>query len=335
MHLSALPSSQALVSSSLPEICAAALTLLSSNLESTGMRLYNALVIRYSGDRAMMPAHSDHSLVTVNIALNDRVNYQGGGTWFQALTSDDDAATDTSLSTSGRVIRLTEAGDAVVHAGSMYHSGAPTTSGSRWVLALFLHHEGFCDFGSRLSGRAEALLDNNRTSLAKRALEMAMTHEKEYGRDQQTEILVQRATAARRLGDRAEAARLGAEAVELGMTGGDESWEAHYNLACDLRELGAEISGVIDAFGAAVTVGDAQGAMGGVVDEKRGAGEEGLGRALRDAGDFEGAGLALERALGWLPERAEIWAELGVVMAELREMEAALVCQRQMQRFQK
>jgi tetratricopeptide (TPR) repeat protein len=146
---------------------------------------------------------------------------------------------------------------------------------------------------------------------------------------------VQRANAARRLGDRPRALELGLEAVALGGESGDVSFDAHYNVACELRALGvAEPGQVAEAFAQAARVAAAQGEAGGLVDEKRGACEFNLGKALREAGDREQAGLALERALDFLPDAADVWAELGLVMAEMGQAEAALVCQRQMIRCQ-
>ena len=138
-HLYSLPSSHAAVSAALPDVCAAAATLLAPQLPPTGLRVYNALVIRYSAARCRMPAHSDHSLVTVNVALNDAAQYRGGGTWFQALRAEEEQEEEASGSAAGsaadatlpgRVIRLSRAGDAVVHAGSLYHGGAPTLGGA-------------------------------------------------------------------------------------------------------------------------------------------------------------------------------------------------------------
>ena len=67
---------------------------------------------------------------------------------------------------------------------------------------------------------------------------------------------------------------------------------------------------------------------------KRGVAERGLGVALREAGDLEGAVEALERALQFLPEAPTVWAELSRVRSMLGQEEAALFCKEQMLRFE-
>eukprot|EP00959_Pyramimonas_sp_CCMP1952_P338160 7081674-Pyramimonas_sp.AAC.1 len=93
--------------------------------------------------------HRDGTLLTVNIALNDRVEYQGGGTVFAALTTEDANAANADEDAGGGsgggggggggggAIRLRR-GHALLHPGEVLHGGQAITSGVRYVLVLFL-----------------------------------------------------------------------------------------------------------------------------------------------------------------------------------------------------
>ena len=82
-----------------------------------------------------LPEHRDTSAVSLSLALNPgeggEGDFAGGGTWFEALGDE-----------RGRVIDA-EVGHAVVFAGPLRHAGYPITSGTRFVLVLFLYVEGF------------------------------------------------------------------------------------------------------------------------------------------------------------------------------------------------
>ena len=55
--------------------------------------------------------------------------------------------------------------------------------------------------------------------------------------------------------------------------------------------------------------------------------------ALMAAGNYEEAGLAFEKALDENPDGLETWSALGVCMSELGQLDAALVCQKQVLRI--
>ena len=66
--------------------------------------------------------HRDGSLVSFNILLNDKSDFEGGGTYFKHLD---------------KVIGI-DRGDCVVHSGKVLHAGHPITSGERYILVGFL-----------------------------------------------------------------------------------------------------------------------------------------------------------------------------------------------------
>lgn len=91
------------------------------------LHIYDALVVKYDGSGetpAHQPMHSDFSLFSVNIALNDAVDYSGGGTYFEW--------TD-------QVVRLTTAGQAICHPSALRHAGKGVDAGVRYILVLFLN----------------------------------------------------------------------------------------------------------------------------------------------------------------------------------------------------
>ena len=66
--------------------------------------------------------HRDGSLVSFNILLNDKCEFEGGGTYFEHLD---------------KVYEI-EKGDCVIHSGKVLHAGYPILSGERYILVGFL-----------------------------------------------------------------------------------------------------------------------------------------------------------------------------------------------------
>ncbi|KAL7543635.1 hypothetical protein ACHAXR_012933 [Thalassiosira sp. AJA248-18] len=104
--------------------------------------VYDSIFVRYNGDTAKaagligaaQPLHQDGGIYSVNIALNahkdvDENGFTGGGTFMEALTTVDQFDN----------IQLPIApGHAIVHKTTQRHAGAPTTSGVRDILVIFL-----------------------------------------------------------------------------------------------------------------------------------------------------------------------------------------------------
>ena len=89
------------------------------------LRLGGARVVRYDAAEGQVELgmHRDFLALTVNIALNDPTEFEGGGTIVEALSKSP--------------IRL-KRGHALIHPGDVRHAGTSITSGSRYVLVLFL-----------------------------------------------------------------------------------------------------------------------------------------------------------------------------------------------------
>ena len=98
--------------------------------------VYDSIFVRYNGDKAKaagrmgasQPLHQDGGIYSVNIALNSAVGFTGGGTFFEALTVGED----------DNIQRPIAPGHAIIHKTTQRHAGAPTTSGVRDILVIFL-----------------------------------------------------------------------------------------------------------------------------------------------------------------------------------------------------
>ena len=99
------------------------------------LRVSDAFVVKYNasaGQQGMMDNHRDGALFSLNIALNDLDEYEGGGTYFRKLDgdggSDEDACGASLRSPKGHVI---------AHSSALMHGGHPTTKGVRYILVAF------------------------------------------------------------------------------------------------------------------------------------------------------------------------------------------------------
>ncbi len=79
---------------------------------------------RAVGGQSELLVHRDGSILSFNILLNDRADFEGGGTFFQ----------DT-----GAVHCVEQAGDALLHSGQVLHGGAAITAGERYLLVGFVN----------------------------------------------------------------------------------------------------------------------------------------------------------------------------------------------------
>lgn len=88
-------------------------------LDQHRLAVSNALVVGYDAARnaTRLPAHRDAALCTINVALSDEAEYEGGGTLIEA---------------SQQVVSLPR-GHAACHASGLRHAGNPITAGTRWV----------------------------------------------------------------------------------------------------------------------------------------------------------------------------------------------------------
>ena len=90
--------------------------------------------MRYDASaQASLPTHTDQSLLSFTIALNDPSEYEGGGTYFRGID---------------RAIDAPAAGHAVLFPGKVEHGGHPVTKGRRYIIVLFMGYD-----ANRMSGK--------------------------------------------------------------------------------------------------------------------------------------------------------------------------------------
>jgi hypothetical protein len=99
------------------------------------LRVADAFVVKYnaSGGQTFLSPHRDGSVLSFNIALNERGEYEGGGTWFDGL---------------GQAIPI-ERGEVCCHASGVLHGGHPITSGVRYILVAFVILQGYQNWAMR------------------------------------------------------------------------------------------------------------------------------------------------------------------------------------------
>jgi len=117
-----------------------------SQARAHNLRLYQASVLRYDAETAAgpvgTPVHQDFSFLTLTVPLNDPGEYQGGGTWIEALQC---------------ALRPAQ-GHCLAHSGPVWHSGEVVQGGRRYALALFFHSARHIDHGRKFEERATSLI---------------------------------------------------------------------------------------------------------------------------------------------------------------------------------
>jgi len=99
------------------------------------LRVADAFVVKYnaSGGQTFLSPHRDGSVLSFNIALNERTDYEGGGTWFEGL---------------GKSLAI-DRGHMLCHASGLLHGGHPISSGVRYILVGFVIVEGYQNWAMR------------------------------------------------------------------------------------------------------------------------------------------------------------------------------------------
>lgn len=104
-------------------------------------RIFTAKVLKYdaASGNDYLGVHHDGSLLTFLIGLNGLGEYEGGGTYMEAL---------------GKAVRY-EAGHLCCHPGIVRHGGDKVTSGVRYVLAAWIDISGVIEYDRQLCEEAD------------------------------------------------------------------------------------------------------------------------------------------------------------------------------------
>jgi tetratricopeptide (TPR) repeat protein len=107
--------------------------------------LYDGLILSHIGPSRNQPLHRDASLVTLNIALSDPMEFTGGGTFIDGMNT--------------TVPIIMQKGHALCHASGIMHAGIGVQSGQRWVLVLFFLCRDKPELARRCHARGLDLID--------------------------------------------------------------------------------------------------------------------------------------------------------------------------------
>ena len=109
------------------------------------LRVLDAFVVRYDArEQASLPTHQDENTFSFTIALNDRSEYEGGGTAFERLRPVE-SPEGTPFE---RTVLNADAGGVVAFPGKLRHGGNVVTKGRRYIIPLFLYAD-----HNRIDGR--------------------------------------------------------------------------------------------------------------------------------------------------------------------------------------
>jgi tetratricopeptide (TPR) repeat protein/GNAT superfamily N-acetyltransferase len=115
------------------------------NDDDSMLLLYDALIIEYDAtslecsnirERPSQPLHRDLGVISVNIALDDPAQFEGGGTVFEKLLVSQPSSSDNDDDISTILPRA--AGHAVAHPSRERHAGGALISGRRTILVMFV-----------------------------------------------------------------------------------------------------------------------------------------------------------------------------------------------------
>lgn len=99
------------------------------------LRVMDAFVVRYDArEQASLPTHQDENTLSFTIALNDRSEYDGGGTVFERLRP-----SGLREAPFEQTILNADAGGVVAFPGRLRHGGSVVTSGRRYIIPLFIY----------------------------------------------------------------------------------------------------------------------------------------------------------------------------------------------------
>lgn len=112
------------------------------------LRVADGFIVKYDADandggQTELKPHRDGSILSFNVALNPRTDYEGGGTWFASLPNNEPVCIDV--------------GTIVTHSSSLLHGGHGITSGQRYIMVCFVILEGYDSWSMRFYNQVRNL----------------------------------------------------------------------------------------------------------------------------------------------------------------------------------
>lgn len=104
---------------------------------ASDLRAHDSFIVKYDAERQnSLVKHLDESAFSFTIALNDRSDYEGGGTCFEGIRLKGAGDKYEPLTLNA------DAGGVVAFPGTIKHGGAAVTKGLRYIIPLFIYlHE--------------------------------------------------------------------------------------------------------------------------------------------------------------------------------------------------
>lgn len=87
------------------------------------IRTHDAFIVKYSSENGQnyLPIHRDQSSCSITLALNDRTEFCGGGTYFKE----------------SNISICPDLGNLVMFSGDLLHGADLISSGTRYIIAAF------------------------------------------------------------------------------------------------------------------------------------------------------------------------------------------------------
>lgn len=102
------------------------------NVDINYLDINDLFIVKYKFDEQNhLEFHKDGNLISFNILLNDRCEFEGGGTIIRC--SNNDGKIEDTL------VNINK-GDILIHSGKVMHSGNKITSGTRYIMVGFISY---------------------------------------------------------------------------------------------------------------------------------------------------------------------------------------------------